>query len=1160
MSQSNGTDYLYDGFIEEPDKTPQEQHFYSFKKFVEEYVENLTSKEVEINDGDDATLGKIWDSFNDCVKFKFQSYEVLRFDELMQTDNKLLQKILLVISVLCDEMKQLKELAEEKIYPPLSIFGDSVNEQLEEGEKQLMFGRSIPLLMDVWNYCERVNAVVTNVVRQLASIYNIKNTKTRNGLNSYLNVHFLPVYASLADLLSVMITLDEIIQNNQSFSVYLQLYNRMITRVMEEPERYGTDKKSVGRIQFLLQKLDGDVLDENIFKSCISQPFEDEAQGIIIQTNTTFQKEFMTNLESYFTSVTQDLNSAKETNSRYKFVGLCGLYILYYTLFMDTSNKKFFKKLWSIHTTLPIVHLYGNTVWSSAEFFLNKIPDMVRLLGIRNPRKEILDSRAYALKNLDSSIPAQVKALDISLAVWASRVESVLVFDKEGKDVVCEDCTLLLQGVQLAYSVSNLLRTFIYLHVMEQRPLTVSQVILLCRCVEMVKSIQATFHRKSASFAKHIAVFTEFLSCKIQKMLLPLRNRLEAKRKSNDIEADQLSATLLALHLLSGGAPSYKRILLTRLSLCVALQRLTGLLQNTEFEEIRTVLNRLENISQFESHLTHACDCSLLYWSRLIVDTFFCNVYQNPDRAAEMKHMFLALQDPEKILKSSTHMKDNMQLFEAYRKEILNSLEHNIITPLCTEIETDLRLHIHSAVIQTNNNISKMKGSMKDMTLFFKLRPIRFCDDLIDIKRRVSHYLDRTFYELTCITPHDHKTYEEMRNLANEKYGLEMTNVYLPGQTLEQGLDVLEITRNINVFVTRYSYNLNTNMFIEKCSATDAKNLNTIHIKHVANSIRTHGTGIMNTTVNFVYKFLGRKFYIFSQFLYDDHIKSRLIKDIRFYKDKAMELDNKYPLKQATSFIKYIKKLGVSPQGISYLDQFRQLITEIGNALGYVRMVRAGGLRYISDAIRFVPDLDNIENFEELVQAEAQQQGIPLSAETRQAARNLYQICTNLSQKFAEGSDYFKTLENVFTEEMQKEQNSHLRNFFIIVPALTISFVESMLISKDKMIRSGKEANFTNDGFALGVAFILKILNQNNRFDSLHWFESVAEHYDKEQLQLDSTMSEKKNQINMRNSTNIDDELQTMRLTMNRIKSYRREFELLFFSWNASRIFFYSSA
>ncbi len=826
---------------------------------------------------------------------------------------------------------------------------------------------------------------------------------------------------------------------------------------------------------------------------------------------------------------------------------------------MDTSNKKFFKKLWAVHTTLPVIHLYGNTIWSSAEFFLNKIPDMLRVIGVRNPRKEIGDARTYYLKTLVTQLPMTVKSHDLNLAVWISRVESTFMVDKEGRDVVGVEATLLNQGVQLAYQISNLLKTTIYLHVMEQKPLTLTQVTLLCKCIEMIKSIQATFHRKSASFAKHVVVMSEFLSFKIQKLLLPLRNRLESKRKASDIDTDQLSATLLTLHLLSGGSPSRKRVLLVRLVLCIALQRTTGLLQGSEFEEVRSLLRRLDSLGQFETDLSQACDCSLLYWNRLVIHSFFKEVLQNPDRASEMRHMFSAMQDPENILKSAVHLKSKDQLFDAYRKEIMDSFEDYIVKPLCTEIETDLRLHIHSAVIQSNNNISKMKGSMRDMSSFFKLRPIRFCDDLIDIKRRVAHYLDKTFYELTCITPHDHKTYEEMRNLASEKYGLEMTNVYLPGQTLEQGLDVLEITRHINVFVAKYSYNLNNNMFIERCATTDAKTLNTIHIKHVANSIRTHGTGIMNTTVNFVYKYLGRKFYIFSQFLFDDHIKSRLIKDIRFYKDKAMELDNKYPLKQAVSFIKYIKKLGVTGQGISYLDQFRQLITEIGNALGYVRMVRAGGLRYISDAIRFVPDLDGIDNFEELVQAEAQEQGIPLSSQTSQAAKNLYQICTNLSQKFAEGSDYFKTLENVFTEEMQKEQNSHMKNFFIIVPALTISFVENMLISKDKMIRAGKEANFTNDGFALGVAFILKILNQNHRFDSLHWFESVAAHYDNEHVQLKKTMSDKRNQATGRNNTNIDDELQTMKLTMNRIKSYKREFELLFFSWNASRIFFYTS-
>ena len=42
------------------------------------------------------------------------------------------------------------------------------------------------------------------------------------------------------------------------------------------------------------------------------------------------------------------------------------------------------------------------------------------------------------------------------------------------------------------------------------------------------------------------------------------------------------------------------------------------------------------------------------------------------------------------------------------------------------------------------------------------------------------------------------------------RYGLTFTETHLPGQTLEQGLDVLEIMRNIHIFVAHYNYNLNT--------------------------------------------------------------------------------------------------------------------------------------------------------------------------------------------------------------------------------------------------------------------------------------------------------------------------------------------------------------
>lgn len=53
-----------------------------------------------------------------------------------------------------------------------------------------------------------------------------------------------------------------------------------------------------------------------------------------------------------------------------------------------------------------------------------------------------------------------------------------------------------------------------------------------------------------------------------------------------------------------------------------------------------------------------------------------------------------------------------------------------------------------------------------------------------------------------------------------------------------------------------------------------------------------------------MYQYLQQKFFIFSQFLYDEHIKSRLLKDIRFYKEKRDELNNQFPFEKADKFNK----------------------------------------------------------------------------------------------------------------------------------------------------------------------------------------------------------------------------------------------------------------
>lgn len=90
--------------------------------------------------------------------------------------------------------------------------------------------------------------------------------------------------------------------------------------------------------------------------------------------------------------------------------------------------------------------------------------------------------------------------------------------------------------------------------------------------------------------------------------------------------------------------------------------------------------------------------------------------------------------------------------------------------------------------------------------------------------------------------------------------------------------------------------------------------------------------------------------------------------------------------------------------------------------------------------------------------------------------------------------DYLRNFANVFEGVFQGEQHKHLRLFFILVPSLTINFVESLRVAKDKVLKKRQVGQyFSDDGFCLGLAYVLKVFLQGKRFKSLNWFESIEE-------------------------------------------------------------------
>ncbi|EDV25801.1 uncharacterized protein TRIADDRAFT_24562 [Trichoplax adhaerens] len=1127
MAVSDSQDWQFDAFNDGSLLNFESIISRKYNEFLGEYTDHLKAIQEALSH----SLSDAWDFTMDPASLHILPYEQASLTQLIKTDNKILNKVMTVLAAVCCEIKRLEYEAKNELYPALVLYGEGEDEEQQQiHEAYMKMGKMLSVLQHLTNFVGRCGDVLKNVVQQLAMLHQGK--KSMNAVMNVHGVHFEPVYEHLGDLLTILITLDEIMDNNNVMIQHWQLYKRMIKSALADPQRYDIDSAKLRQLDKLVNRIDGKVFNGVIFKSCVTRAFDD---GFVSVTrNGAFEEEFRANLLSYFKR-TEQSNAAEEIDQRDNIIGICGLLVLHYHVF-NLVEKKMVKSILEYAKKIPGVHVVGNIVWFISDFIINHWPPASNSKNL--DRKLITMANAAKSSYLTSasqSLSRDVQQYHLLVSTWMVQMESELLSrDKETSADLNRRYKLLVQGVTFANKLSLLVRAVLNMHIVLGKPMSKSSVLSICRVVEMLKAIDHTFHRRSVVIAESINVVIQFVVYFLLKAIEKSKKRLRSDKKYTEARLDVLSALILAQNALNGPGTK-ERILICRLAICVALQM--RCFKDDELSFIIGLTKALDTLANL-GHRQEACDCSFVYWHNVVFPVYLQDLFENPAECHRIHYMLGAVRDCVPMLRKAKHELNKGKMLKAFQENVMSEIKEHLLQPLCCEVETDLRLHIHSHLKLDDRN--PFKVGLRDLSHFMKCRPIRFFDNFINLKEHITNYLEETFYNLTTVALHDWKTYGEMRTLAGQKYGLIMAEAHLPSQTLEQGLDVLEIMRNLHIFVTHYVYNLNNQVFVERSS--NSKHLNTINIDHISNSIRTHGIGIMNTAVNYTYQLLRKKFFIFSQFLYDEHIKARLIKDIRYYKENKVDLDYRYPYERAEKFNKGIRKLGLSSDGQSYLDQFRNLISQIGNAMGYIRMIRSGGLHCCGNAIRFIPDLEEMPSFLEYVDAEN------LSEDTKKAATNLDGVISNLVKNFTEGTEYFKMLVDVYAPEFRDPKNKHLSNFYAIIPPMTINYVEHMISAKEKLNRKNKVgAGFTDDGFAMGVAYILKLLDQHRAFDSLHWFRSVKGRFMKE-----------KDEIRRSRQRGRDDEKlqQTMNLTLKRLETYSMEFTLLNYSLNSARIFF----
>ena len=63
-----------------------------------------------------------------------------------------------------------------------------------------------------------------------------------------------------------------------------------------------------------------------------------------------------------------------------------------------------------------------------------------------------------------------------------------------------------------------------------------------------------------------------------------------------------------------------------------------------------------------------------------------------------------------------------------------------------------------------------------------------------------------------------------------------------------------------------------------------------------------------------------------------------------------------------------------------------------------------------------------------------------------------------------------------------------------MVPALTLDYIQSLLVAKEKLLKKNYKGGYiSDDGFIIGLAYLTEILSLSKLFDETLWFEEVKE-------------------------------------------------------------------
>ena len=1142
-----------------------DHHFKILSEICDSFYDNLQKSDY-------FTHKSSWRTFSNIepINLKISSVETLPgICDIVKPNGNFYHKVLIALGTIILEIDNLLPnigiTNYESLYG-LSVYGEDIvsgdTEKSNQNEES-QISRILPYLNEIKDKIYKLLTIAINLVKQLASLYGEQNNQFYH--TSYKFYTFDLPFEYLGKILSYFLAIDTVVLGNEYIKDNWDKYRTLLHQVKNKLNEFNMTEEQRKKLDKLVKKINASIFDNTCYKQCIqiilqrSGEVSPTGTGIKpLNSCTVFNHHLYDFLASKIKTIYSNLNTTTESYEPIQLFQYLSLFGFYLFLNPNADNKSILKAVWQVQKKIATIPLVGISSFN-IESFLNTFKEFKNIsFEPSNVTKHVKSE----LNTLEKQLPYLINTYTVKIFSWTTKIETFF-YDSESFsknklsdtesliDSGTKKAKIIIEGLCIANylrkNISNILETHLNLDIQ----LTQELINSITSGLELIKVIESEFNKLMSMIGLNLNLLNRALLGPIQVILKKVAEIAQKKVKDGKSTNEELYRNALSgctiFYACSQAVQSQLRLVIEKLILSTISAK--EMLDESSSKTLSENLWMVELINQLSREVKRCTDCSFLYLYQNILPTSYKYIYS--DRPKRLYYFMMAVNDIEKPLYYNKHKEnDGIEMIKLLRKTSFETFEGYFLKKLAKEIEDDLRTVVHSSFIE---GLESTSYSDVNLNTYLNIKSFKFFDKVISIRRYIEEHLNMNFYKLTTLNLNNAQTYQKMRVLAKHKYGLNLHEVILPNQNLEQGKDILDIIRNLNKFAKSYTHNMHSQIFIEINNGSSY--INVIGVQQIINSLNTHGKGIVNSIINKAFGYISKSIKNLLGILFDDYILSLLKDEKTFWEQNKATIKYNYPLERAMSLRQKIINLDEN-KVVNNISKCIQFITQIGNAVALSRCIRTALMDYNSQNVNLLTSY-NIDDFNNLVQQLILQvKSDPVNPNVNNISPNMLSNTQNSlndanrlfcdmvnSLKQTGEINYLQVLVTSFQGSLSPEKVPDIDLFAFLLPPLTITFIDNAINARDNLLKKNKSeemAYFSDDGFMMGVCYLLKVFSADKKFESLSWFPSVISYYNAQKIQ----------RKNEKGSHGVDT------LNERQITSYKEQFELQYFTYTSAAILF----